>query len=145
MADDMAVKLSKGQTFVRRLCSSLFLYGVLMAGLFAPNEKIKLAAFGGIMALLGAVALVEYFQMARNRELAPFATLGTATGVGLIGLIFWALAIRGDAVLAGEVEIAFLICLIPALGICQLYAADNERGMAAIASTLFGVFMWPYC
>ena len=111
-----------------------------MAGLFAPNEKIKLAAFGGIMALLGAVALVEYFQMARKRELAPFVTLGTATGVGLIGLVFWALAICGDAVLAGEVEIAFLICLIPALGICQLCAAENERGMAAIASTLFGVF-----
>ena len=140
MANDTAVKLSKGQTFVRRLCSSLFLYGVLMAGLFAPNEKIKLAAFGGIMTLLGALALVEYFQMARKRELAPFVTLGTATGVGLIGLIFWALAIRGDAVLAGEVEIAFLITLIPALGICQLCAADNERGMAAIASTLFGVF-----
>jgi len=140
MANDTAVKLSKEQTFVRRLCSSLFLYGVLMAGLFAPNEKIKLVAFGGIMVLLGAVALVEYFQMARKRELAPFVTLGTATGVGLIGLVFWALAIRGDAVLAGEVEIAFLICLIPVLGICQLCAADNERGMAAIASTLFGVF-----
>jgi phosphatidate cytidylyltransferase len=140
MANDTAVKISKGQTFVRRLCSSLFLYGVLMAGLFAPNEKIKLAAFGGIMALLGALALVEYFQMARKRELAPFVTLGTATGVGLVGLVFWALAICGDAVLAGEVEIAFLICLIPALGICQLCAAENERGMAAIASTLFGVF-----
>ena len=140
MANDTAVKLSKGQTFVRRLCSSLFLYGVLMAGLFAPNEKIKLVAFGGIMVLLGAVAFVEYFQMARKRELAPIVTLGTATGVGSIGLVFWALAIRGDAVLAGEVEIAFLITLIPALGICQLCAADNERGMAAIASTLFGVF-----
>jgi len=140
MSNDTAVKLSKGQTFVRRLCSSLFLYGVLMAGLFAPNEKIKLVAFGGIMVLLGAVALVEYFQMARKRELAPFVTLGTATGVVLIGLVFWAVAIRGDAVLAGEVEIAFLICLIPALGICQLCTANNERGMAAIASTLFGVF-----
>jgi phosphatidate cytidylyltransferase len=140
MSNDTAVKLSKGQTFVRRLCSSLFLYGVLMAGLFAPNEKIKLVAFGGIMVLLGAVALVEYFQMARKRELAPFVTLGTATGVGLIGLVFWAVAIRGDAVLAGKVEIAFLICLIPALGICQLCTANNERGMAAIASTLFGVF-----
>ena len=125
---------------MRRLCSSLFLYGVLMAGLFAPNEKIKLAAFGGIMALLGAVALLEYFQMARKRELAPFVVLGTGTGVGLIGLVFWALAIRGDVVLALEVEITFLICLIPVLGIYQLCAADNGRGMAAIASTLFGVF-----
>ena len=140
MANDTAVKLSKGQTFMRRLGSSLFLYGVLMAGLFAPNEKTQLAAFGAIMVLLGAVALVEYFQMARKRELAPFVTLGTAAGVGLIGLVFWALAIRDDVVMAREVEIAFLICLIPALGICQLCAADNERGMAAVASTLFGVF-----
>ena len=62
MADDTEVKLTKGQTFVRRLCSSLFLYGILMAGLFAPNEKMQLVAFGGIMAVLGTVALVEYFQ-----------------------------------------------------------------------------------
>ena len=75
MADDTEVKLSKGQTFVRRLCSTLFLYGVLMAGLFAPNEKVKLVAFGGIMALLGAVALMEYFHMARKRDLAPFAKI----------------------------------------------------------------------
>ena len=103
MANDTAVKLSKGQTFVRRLGSSLFLYGVLMAGLFAPNEKTQLAAFGAIMVLLGAVALVEYFQMARKRELAPFVTLGTAAGVGLIGLVFWALAIHDDVVMAREV------------------------------------------
>ena len=140
MAESTEVKLSKGQTFVRRLFSSLVLYGVLMAGLFAPNEKVKLVAFGGIIALLGAVGLVEYFNMARKRELAPFGTLGTGAGVGLIGLVFWAVAIRGDAALAVEIEFAFLICLILALGICQLCASENERGMAAVASTLFGIF-----
>jgi len=139
MADESTVKPTRGQTFVRRLCSSLFLYSVLMAGLFAPNETVRLVAFGGIMALLGAVALIEYFQMAAKRELAPFSTLGGAAGVGLIGLTFWALAIRNDVALAAEVELAFLICLIPSLGICHLCAANNERGMAAVASTLFGV------
>ena len=140
MVEDMEVKLSKGQTFVRRLFSSLVLYGVLIAGLFAPNEKVKLVAFGGIIALLGAVGLVEYFNMARKRELAPFGTLGTGAGVGLIGLVFWAVAIRGDAALAVEIEFALLICLILALGVCQLCASENERGMAAVASTLFGIF-----
>ena len=140
MSEDTEVKLSKGQTFVRRFFSSLVLYGVLMAGLFAPNEKVKLVAFGGVIALLGAVGLVEYFNMARKRELAPFGKLGAWAGVGLIGLVFWAVAIRGDAALAAKVEFAFLICLIPALGICQLCASENERGIAAGASTLFGIF-----
>lgn len=139
MAEDTEVKLSKGQTFVRRLCSSLFLYGVLMAGLFAPNDTVKLVAFGGIMALLGGVALLEFFGMAQKRDLHPFTTMGTATGVGLIAMVFWTLAVRNDAGLAGEIEFAFLICLIPAVGLCQLCASDNERGLASVASTLFGV------
>jgi len=118
----------------------------LLVGLFAQNETLSRVAFCGIIALLGALALLEFFNMAEKRGLAPFKLVGIGAGVGLILAVFWSLAIREDADLAMKnarlavnIEFAALICLVPILGICQLFAPKSNGSIAPMASTLFGI------
>ena len=83
MADSEEAKSSKGKVFVQRLGSATFLYGVLMVGLFDPNQRLSLIAFGGIITLLGVLALMELYGMAEKRDLKPFRELGIAIEGGL--------------------------------------------------------------
>ena len=134
-----ATQPSKAKVFVSRLCSSLFLYGVLLIGLFAPNETLSRAAFGGIMTLLAGLALYELFQMARKCGLGCFPRFGILTGIGMVVSVFWSLAIYDNAELARQIEFAVVILLIPALGICQLIASRQKLECSAMAVTLFGI------
>jgi phosphatidate cytidylyltransferase len=115
------------------------LYGVLLVGLFAQNETLSRVAFCGIIALLGALALLEFFNMAEKRSLAPFKLMGIGAGVGLILAVFWSLAILRNPGLAVDIEFATVICLVPILGICQLFAPKSKGSIAPMASTLFGI------
>ena len=63
---------SKGKVFAQRLGSTSFLYGVLMIGLFSSSRQLSLIAFGGIITLLGVLALMELYGMAEKRGLKPF-------------------------------------------------------------------------
>ena len=139
MAVGGEAKPSKAKVFAQRLGSTAFLYGVLLVGLFAQNETLSRVAFCGIITLLGALALLEFFNMAEKRSLAPFKLIGIGAGVGLILAVFWSLAIREDAGLAVNIEFAALICLVPILGICQLFAPKSKGSIAPMASTLFGI------
>ena len=77
--------------------------------------------------------------MAEKRSLAPFKLMGIGAGVGLILAVFWSLAIRENAGLAVDIEFATVICLVPILGICQLFAPKSNGSIAPMASTLFGI------
>ena len=139
MAEGKEVKSSKLRVFARRLGSAAFLYGVLLVGLFAQNETLSRAAFGGIITLLGVLALLEFFNMAEKRDLAPIRSPGIIIGVGSILAVFWSLAIRKDADLAVGIEFAAILCIVPILGVWQLFTPKSKASIAPIASTLFGI------
>ena len=139
MAEGGEAKPSKAKVFAQRLGSSAFLYGVLLVGLFAQNETLSRVAFCGIITLLGALALLEFFNMAEKRSLAPFKLIGIGAGVGLILAVFWSLAILRNPGLAVNIEFATVICLVPILGVCQLFAPKIKGSIAPMASTLFGI------
>ena len=139
MAEGGEAKPSKAKVFAQRLGSSAFLYGVLLVGLFAQNETLSRVAFCGIITLLGALALLEFFNMAEKRSLAPFKLMGIGVGVGLILAVFWSLAILRNPDLAVDIEFATVICLVPILGVCQLFAPKSKGSIAPMASTLFGI------
>ena len=63
MTEGGELKPTKIQVFTQRLGSAAFLYGLLLVGLFAQNETVSRVAFGGIITLLGVLALLEYFNM----------------------------------------------------------------------------------
>ena len=89
MAEGKEAKPSKLRVFTRRLGSAAFLYGVLLLGLFSQNETLSRATFGGIITLLGVLALLEFFNMAEKRNLAPIRLPGIIVGVGSILAVFW--------------------------------------------------------
>ena len=139
MSEGREAKSLKVKVFARRLGSSVFLYGVLWVGLFGPNETLSRSAFGIIITFLGLLALLEFFNMAEKRNLAPYKSLGVGAGVGLILAMFWLLAIRGDIDLAVSFEFAALLCLVPTIGVFQLFSPKSKGSIGPMASTLFGV------
>ncbi len=50
---------SKGRTFARRLLSTVWLWGIFIAAFMLASPWL----FFALMALLGVVGLVEYFQL----------------------------------------------------------------------------------
>ena len=62
MTEGKEAKPSKLKVFTRRLGSASFLYGVLLVGLFARNDTLSCAAFGGIITLLGVACLTGIFR-----------------------------------------------------------------------------------
>jgi len=139
MAEGKEAKPSKLRVFTQRLGSAAFLYGVLLLGLFSQNETVSRVAFGGIITLLGVLSLLEFFNMAEKRNLAPIRLPGIIVGVASILAVFWSLAIRRDADLAVDIEFAVLLCIVPILGVWQLFAPKSKSSIAPIASTLFGI------
>ena len=141
MADSDEAKPSKGKVFAQRLGSAFFLYGVLMVGLFSSHERLSQVAFGGVITLLGVLALLELFAMAEKRGMRPFRDLGILIGVSLIVPVFWALGVQGDPFLAAELELAVFLLAIPVLGIAQLraYLEETKRSLAPLAATVFGL------
>jgi phosphatidate cytidylyltransferase len=140
MTETEEVKPTKSQIFVRRLCSSLFLYGVLMVGLFGANDRMSLLAFGSIVILLGVLALNEFYEMARKGGCAPFENLGQVASLALLGGSFWSLAVLKDISLAQDIELIVLLVLGPVAGIAQLRAySEGKKSIGPLASTLFGV------
>jgi len=140
MADTDEANLTKSQVFCRRLCSCLFLYGVLLVGLFGDNERMSLLAFGSIILLLGVLALHEFYEMARKCGYTPFENLGQAASVALLGGSFWSLAVLKNISVAQNIEIAVLLVLVPLLGVAQLRVyTEGKTSIGSLASTLFGV------
>lgn len=141
MADSEEAKPSKGKVFVQRFWSTTFLYGVLMLSLFSPDQRLSLIAFGGIITLLGVLALRELYGIAERLDLKPFREFGIVIGLALIGSAFWALGIQKDPELALDIEIAILLCAVPVLGVVQIrqYTDENKSSLGPLAVTLFGI------
>tara|TARA_B100001123_G_scaffold133321_1_gene154499 strand:+ start:1553 stop:2449 length:897 start_codon:yes stop_codon:yes gene_type:complete len=134
------VKLTKSQVLVRRLCSSFFLYGILLLGLFGANDRMSLLAFGSIILLLGVLALNEFYEMARKCGYSPFENLGQAASLALLGGSFWSLAVLKDISLAQDIELIVFLVLSPLVGIAQLRVySQGKKSIGPLASTLFGV------
>lgn len=112
-----------------------------MVGLFAPNEGMSLLAFGGIILTLGVLATTEFYKMADKCGYAPFKNLGLVASITLLGGVFWSLGIEKDVILAHNLEMAILFCLIPMFGILQLrvFTEDTKSSIMPIATTLFGI------
>ena len=131
---------SKGKVFAQRLGSTSFLYGVLMIGLFSSSRQLSLIAFGGIITLLGVLALMELYVWLRNGGSNRF--------------VDWALQLEwlnwfcvlgswyhGQPDLALDIEIAILLCAVPVLGVAQIrrYTNEDKSSLAPLAATVFGI------
>ena len=138
MVENEEAKPSKAKVFARRLTSASILYGVLLVGLFAPNETVKLVAFGGVISILGVLGLLEFFNLAEKRGYTPFKSFGVISGLGLILSVFFALAIEKNPDRAIKNEISFFIGSLLMLCMFHFVLPNRKERVAPILSTFAG-------
>jgi len=140
--------LSKAQTFFRRLGSSLLLWAVVLGGLFSGNRMVSDYVFVSIMVLLATAGMIEFYDMARKRDLVCFKGWGVAGGVLLMVGTFLhctgKLGLHDSPSRANDFETSFLILFVLGLCVRQFVSRSNTAGILAISTTLFGLMYVPW-
>lgn len=135
--------LSKGAVFLRRLSSTVVLWGVLIAALFAPHRGVAECCFLGLMLALTAAGLIEFYGLIAKRGLVCFRSWGIGGGILLVGGVFICLSgwwgPRAEPSRANDFEAGFLVLFILGLCVRQFVSRSNPSGLVAISTTLFGV------
>src|SRR5689334_21905040 len=76
--------VSKLKVFVRRLSSTIVLWGVIITALFCGNETVSNYFFLGIMLFLAAVGLWEFYALVEKEGLVCFKGCGIVGGLLLM-------------------------------------------------------------
>lgn len=138
---------SKAKIFARRLGSTLLLWAIVIGGLFCGNRLIADCVFIGLMTLLAIAGLIEFYDLARKRELACFKCWGITGGVLLmVGTFLHCIGKLGPVSLtsANDFQTALLILFVLGLCVRQFLSVSNPHGIVAIATTLFGLMYVPW-
>ncbi len=128
---------------MRRLSSTVVLWAVVIAALFAPHRVVADVCFIGLIVLLGGAGLVEFYGLIEKRGLVCFKRWGIAGGGLLLGGTFACLSgwwgPQNALGQANDFETGFLVLFV--LGLCarQLVSKSNPSGLTAISTTLFGL------
>lgn len=135
--------LSKGAVFLRRLSSTVVLWGVVIAALFAPHRGVAECCFLGLMLALTAAGLIEFYALIEKRGLVCFRGWGIGGGILLVASTFVCLSGwwgPGAVPSSGrDSEAGFLVLFLLGLCVRQLVSRSNPAGLMAISTTLFGV------
>lgn len=138
----------KTSVFLKRLTSSVVLWSVVVAALFAPNPLVAGTCFVGILMLLAGTGLAEFYGLVRQRGLVCFRGWGLLAGLLLIGSSFVYLSgLTGAPKLpskANDFETGILVIFVLGLCLWQFVARSNVSGMLAISTTLFGLMYVPW-
>ena len=139
---------SKAQTFFRRLITTVILWTVIIAALFFSNPLVSDGVFAFIIILLSAAGLMEFYGLAEKRGLACFKWCGLLGGILLTAGTFFNvtghLGTSGSPARVNDFETSFLILFVLGLCVRQLFSKKNAAGIAAIATTLFGLMYVPW-
>lgn len=144
--------LTKGQTFLRRLASTVGLWGVVLTAMFSGNTFVREYVFLGLMLLLAVAGLVEFYGLVGRRGLPCFRGWGIASGCLLMaGTFFYVTAYQraagfGNApAKANDFETTVLIIFV--LGLCLREFISKERqtvAMTTMSTTLLGFMYVPW-
>src|SRR6267154_5374559 len=140
--------LSKRQVFLRRLLSTVILWSVILAGLFFGNKDISDYVFLGLIVLLAASGLMEFYGIAAKRKLVCFKYCGLFGGVLLMVGTFYNLTgkigMNNSPARVNDFETSFLILFVLGLCVRQFVARNNTTGILTISTTLFGLMYVPW-
>ena len=79
--------ISKAAVFLRRLCTTVVLLGVVFFGLLSGGP-LSVALVGVLVMLLNIVGLLEFYGMVKEGQLPRFKWIGLSGGIVLIGSLF---------------------------------------------------------
>ena len=143
-----APPLSKGQVFVRRLCSFLVLWGLVLLALFSNNDIISHEGFLVVVGLVAIAGLMEFYGIAEKRGITVFKYCGLAGGALLMTGTFLNLTGhlgRHDSpARVNDFETGFLVLFVLGLCVRQFVSKTNTTGIASIGTTLFGLMYVPW-
>lgn len=139
---------SKAQVFLRRLASTAALWSVVLVAIFSDNRLLADYAFLGIMAVLAAAGLMEFYGLVEKRGLVCFKFSGVLGGVLLMVGTFahfhgW-VGMHNAPELVNDFEVCFLILFVLGLCVRQFVSRSNTAGILAISTTLFGLMYVPW-
>ncbi len=139
---------SKGETFLRRLSSTLVLWGVLIGALFFAGKTVSDYTVLVLMLLLAGVGLWEFYGIAAKRDLVCFKGWGIVGGLLLMAGTFLhfqgVLGITDSPSRVNDFEVSFLILFVLGLCLRQFFSRSNTAGILAISTTLFGLMYVPW-
>lgn len=136
-------KASKGKVFLNRLASTLFLWAVVLGGLFSGNATVSSLVFLVVMMVLVVTGLLEFYNMAQHRGLPCYRELGVVAG-GLLFFGTWLhaagyLGINDSPSRVNDFETIFVIVFVLGLCVRQFVEKNNSQGIVTMAVTLFGL------
>ncbi len=136
---------TKAQTFVRRLSSTLVLWGIVLGAIFSKNEVMADYFFLTIMSVLAAIGLTEFYDMAEKRGYKVYRPIGILGGLLLVCSTFFYLAFElgvnvGEAPSkAADFESAIMVIVVLGLALLQIRDHSEEGSFLATAVTILGL------
>jgi len=140
---------SKAKVFVRRLSSTLVLWGIVLGALFSGHRLISDVVFVGVLGLLGVVGLIEFYGLVEKEGMVCFKGWGVFAGAMLVVGTFlhlqgWLPGLHGTPSRVNDFEVMFLIVFVLGLCFLQFLSKSNTKGILAISTTLFGLMYVPW-
>lgn len=144
--------LTKGQTFIRRLGSTMFLWTVVLAAIFSGNPFVRQYVFLGLMMLLSCLGLVEFYGLVEKRNFVCFKIWGVVNGMLLMGATFFYITaylpgsrFSGQPSRAADFESAVLVLFVLGLCLREFVSKKNQgNALTAISMTLLGLMYVPW-
>jgi phosphatidate cytidylyltransferase len=139
---------SKLKVFLRRLTSTVILWGIILTALFSGHKLISDYVLLIIMVFLAITGLIEFYGIVEKRDLVCFKGWGLCCGVLLIIVTFFQLTgligTQGSPARVNDFETSFLILFVLGLCVRQFVSKSNTAGILAISTTLFGLMYVPW-
>lgn len=137
---------SKSAIFLRRLGTSVVLWTVVIAALFARNKFIANYFFLLAMLALAGFGLAEFYGLVVKRGLVCFRKCGIWGGLLLMASTFFYLTVGGTRLpaKANDFDTGLLILFVLGLCVRQFVSRNNTAGLLAISTTLFGLMYVPW-
>ena len=138
---------SKASVFLKRLCTTLVLLGIVFFGLL-NGGPLSIALVGGLVMLLNIVGLLEFYGMVKETQLPRFKWLGLSGGTLLLGTLFlclskladkwWQTGIPTMANIA-EIEVNILVGMILLLLVKRVLTHPSPPVFSIVGNTMLGV------
>jgi phosphatidate cytidylyltransferase len=139
---------SKAKIFLRRLITTVILWTVILTALFSRNALVSGGVFLLVIVFLAAAGLAEFYGLVEKRGLVCFKWCGLFGGVLLMVGTFLQLngklGINNSPARVNDFETGFLILFVLGLCVRQFLSKSSTTGIAAIATTLFGLMYVPW-
>jgi len=135
----------KSAVFLKRLASTITLWTVVLAALFAPWKVISLSAFFIIIVVLTVTGLLEFYGFIEKKNLPVYKICGILAGVVYTAVVFCLHAfLHQDFLKLQIISFAVFSLLTVLIFSRRLISPVNSDGFIAAGNTFEGFLYIPF-